>query len=157
MSDYKDMYLLVGSEELSREFNDLGSFYSDFHKDVYGYRPRSMALCACDYPDHASLVEAMSHLDRLTRDLQDYMEDRKSTFEGRETLRSEGWHIEEADPQYIAAAAENEALRAAERARMEYECSWEYHAEMAARAEEEKLEELEDATEAWYWRKYEAV
>ena len=58
-------YLLVGSEELSREFNDLAGYYSDFHKDVWGFRPRSIALCACDYPDHQSLVEAMSHLKRL--------------------------------------------------------------------------------------------
>jgi hypothetical protein len=84
-------YLLVGSEVLSREFNDLGSFYSDFHKDVHGTRPRHMALCACDYPDHESLVEAMSHLERLVRGLKDFMESMKSTFEGREQLRSEGW------------------------------------------------------------------
>lgn len=57
-------YLLVGSEDLSREFNDLADIYSDLHKDVYGMRPRDMALCACDYPDHQSLVEAMSHLKR---------------------------------------------------------------------------------------------
>ena len=94
-------YLLAGSEVLSREFNDLASFYSDFHKDVYGVRPRSMTLCACDYPDHASLVEAMGHLDRLVQGLQDYMTAMKSTFEGRETLRSEGWHIEETDPSYV--------------------------------------------------------
>ena len=60
-----NQYLLVGSEDLSREFNDLAGYYSDFHKEVYGFRPRSLALCACDYPDHQSLVEAMSHLKRL--------------------------------------------------------------------------------------------
>jgi hypothetical protein len=79
------------------------------------------------------------------------------TIEGREQLREDGWVIEETDPQYMDAYAENEARRAAELARMEYECSHEYHAEMVARAEEAKQEELEDATEAWYWRKYEAV
>ena len=94
-------YLLAGSEVLSREFNDLASFYSDFHKDLYGVRPRSIALCASAYPDHASLVEAMSHLDRLVQGIQDYMTAMKSTFEGRETLRSEGWHIEETDPSYV--------------------------------------------------------
>lgn len=60
-----DEYLLAGSEELSRKFNILGSYYSDFHKDIYGFRPRGMSLCACDYPDHKSLEEAMSHLQRL--------------------------------------------------------------------------------------------
>ena len=157
MTDFNDMYLLVGSEELSREFNELGSFYSDYHKDVWGVRPRHMALCACDYPSHEALVEAMSHLRRCVDGLEDYMVSMKSSFEGREELREQGWHIEETDPQYMAAYAEAEARRAAERARMEYECSWEYHQEMAARAEEAKREELEDATEAWYWRKYEAV
>lgn len=61
----KSEYILVGSEDLSREFNDLAGIYSDLHKDVYGFRPRTLALCACDYPDHQSLVEAMSHLKRL--------------------------------------------------------------------------------------------
>jgi len=115
-----------------------------------------MALCACDYPDHASLVEAMSHLERLVQGLQDYLTARKSTFEGRETLRSEGWHIEETDPSYVSLAAESQTLRDAHNARMEYECSWEYHQEMASRAEEAKREELLDDTEFWYWRKHEA-
>ena len=44
-----DNYLLAGSEELSRKFNDLASFYSDFHKDVYGTRPRYMAMVAEAY------------------------------------------------------------------------------------------------------------
>jgi hypothetical protein len=71
---YENEYLLVGSEALSREFNDVASYYSDFHKEVYGFRPRSMALCACDYPDHNSLVEAMSHLKRLVDGLNDASE-----------------------------------------------------------------------------------
>jgi len=150
-------YLLAGSEVLSREFNDLAAFYSDYHKDLHGYRPRDMALCACDYPDHASLVEAMSHLQRRVDGLGDYMKAMESTFKGREQLREDGWYIEETDPQYIAAAAESEARRKAERARMEYECSWEYHQEMASRAEEAKREKLEEDTEFWYWRKHEAV
>ena len=70
----EDRYLLVGSEDLSREFNDLADYYSDFHKEVYGFRPRTLALCACDYPDHKSLVEAMSHLERLVDGLQDVAE-----------------------------------------------------------------------------------
>ena len=67
---YENEYLLVGSEDLSREFNDLGDYYSDFYKELYNIRPRHMALCACDYPDHQSLVEAMSHLKRLVDGLQ---------------------------------------------------------------------------------------
>jgi len=146
-------YLLAGSEVLSREFNDLASFYSDFHKDLYGVRPRSIALCASAYPDHASLVEAMSHLDRLVQGIHDYMTAMKSTFEGRETLRSEGWHIEETDPSCVSLAVESQALRDAHNARM---CSWEYHQEMASRTDAAKREDLEDDTEFWYWRKHEA-
>ena len=93
-----DKYLLAGSEVLSREFNDLGSFYSDFHKDVHGTRPRHMALCASAYPDHESLVDAYGHLERLVQGLQDYLTAMKATFQGREQLRDEGWQIEETDP-----------------------------------------------------------
>lgn len=64
MFDFENAYLLAGSEELSREFNSLGSYYSDVHKEVYGFRPSGMSLCACDYPDHQSLVEAMERLKR---------------------------------------------------------------------------------------------
>jgi hypothetical protein len=87
MTEMNDMYLLVGSEVLSREFNDLGDFYSDFHKDVHGTRPRHMALCADAYPDHESLVEAMSHLERLVKGLEDFRESMKSTFEWRDELK----------------------------------------------------------------------
>ena len=131
MTDLNDMYLLAGSEELSREFNDMGSDYSDFYKEIHGVRPRHMALCACDYPSHEALVEAMSHLRRCMDDLHDYMNSMQSTFEGREFLRDGGWVIEETDSRYVVAAAESQARRAAERARMEYECSWEYHQELA--------------------------
>jgi hypothetical protein len=68
----EDAYILVGSEDLSREFNEVASFYSDYHKEVYGFRPRNMALCACDYPDQQALVEAMSHLKRLVDGLVAY-------------------------------------------------------------------------------------
>ena len=61
---YENEYLLVGSEALSREFNDLADSYSDFHKEVYGFRPRHMAMCACDYADEAALREAHQRLIR---------------------------------------------------------------------------------------------
>jgi hypothetical protein len=65
---YENEYLLVGSEALSREFNDLAESYSDFHKEVYGFRPRGMALCACHYADEASLRDA--HLALISLDCQ---------------------------------------------------------------------------------------
>jgi len=157
MTDLRDMYLLAGSEELSREFNDLGSDYSDFYKEVHGVRPRFMALCACDYPDHASLVEAKSHLERLLDGLHDYMDATRSTFEGRERLRDDGWLIEETDPQYMAAYAEGEARRKAERARMEYECSYEYHLEQEALRAKAEAEKAEDDLHSHYYNKYEVA
>jgi len=155
--DLNDMYLLAGSEELSREFNDMSSDYSDFYKEIHGVRPRHMALCADAYESHEALVEAMSHLQRLVQGLEDYMDSMKSTFEGREELREQGWHIQETDPQYMAAYAEAEARRAAERARMEYECSWEYHQEQQAKAAAAKAEKAEDDLHSHFYNKYEAV
>lgn len=69
MVDFDSMFLLAGSEDLSREFNSLGSYYSDFHKEVYGFRPRGMSLCACDYADRQSLVEAMAILKNAVDEL----------------------------------------------------------------------------------------
>jgi len=152
-----DLYLLAGSEVLSREFNDLAAFYSDYHKELHGYRPRDMALCACHYPDHASLVEAMSHLQRRVDGLGDYMMSMESTFEGREELREQGWHIEETDPLYLEAAARSEALRKAERDRIAYECSYEYHVEQEAARAKAAAEKAEDALHAHYYNKYEAA
>ena len=67
----EDNYLLVGSEDLSREFNDVASFYSEYHKEVYGFRPRHMALCACDYADEASLREAFATLKQLVAQVEE--------------------------------------------------------------------------------------
>ena len=70
MSNYNDAYLLAGAEELSREFNDLASFYSDFHKEVYGFRPRHMALCACDYSNEFELFASFGVLKSYVADLE---------------------------------------------------------------------------------------
>lgn len=70
MTDYNDMYLLAGAEDLSREFNDLASFYSDFYKEVYGSRPRHMALCADQYANVGQLEEALIDLRRCVSDVE---------------------------------------------------------------------------------------
>lgn len=80
MTNLNDMYLLAGSEELSRKFNELASMYSDFHKDVHGVRPRHMALCADRYKSHEALAEAYSRLCRLYDGLNDYVTAVRSTF-----------------------------------------------------------------------------
>ena len=65
-----DSYLLAGAEDLSREFNDLASFYSDFHKEVIGFRPRHMMLCACDYSNEFELFAAFGALKSYVADLE---------------------------------------------------------------------------------------
>lgn len=78
---YENEYLLVGSEDLSREFNDVASFFSDFHKDVYGFRPRIMPLCACDYADEAELRDALVQVKAMLAAVQ---KDSVSVFEEEE-------------------------------------------------------------------------
>lgn len=62
---------------------DLGNFLSDYSKDVNGFRDRSV-----NYNDRDALIAKLEGLDR-------YMESMKSTKEGRNILRSEGWVIRE--------------------------------------------------------------
>lgn len=88
-------FLLEGFEDLSREFNATAQYYSDFHKEVHGMRPRGMALVASEYADGDALAEAKSHLDRLIDGLNDYLEAMMSTPAGRAQLRAEGWSISE--------------------------------------------------------------
>ena len=76
---------------MAREFKDfsveeLQGYYSDFHKDFYGFRPRG-----------ANVDQWMSKpylVDQINL-LHDQMDLLKETFEGREQLREQGWIIEE--------------------------------------------------------------
>ena len=87
---------------MAREFTDynveeLQGYYSDFHKDFYGHRPRSYAT-----------AEQWANREYLIREIDTIharFERLKSTFEGREFLREQGWLIEEEDPQLILRAA----------------------------------------------------
>jgi hypothetical protein len=80
---------------MAREFKDfsaeeLQGYYSDFHKDFYGFRPRGADLE--QWNSKQFLVTQInlihSQIDQL-----------KLTFEGREQLREQGWIIEETDPE----------------------------------------------------------
>ena len=90
---FNDLYLLPGSEELSREYNDLASYYSDFHKDLYGYRARNIIGCADRFGGHNEMVEGMSHLRRLMDGLKASFDAMKATDTGRAQLRAEGWVV----------------------------------------------------------------
>jgi len=63
--------------------DEIGSYFSDYYKEVWGCRPRFVS-----FNDREALIEAALDLER-------YMAIRKSTKEGRNELREEGWYIEE--------------------------------------------------------------
>lgn len=65
--------------------DDIFNILWDYHKDVYGYRPRH--LVQHQYVREI-LIEEIESLDR-------YMEVMRSTSEGRNQLRWEGWVIRE--------------------------------------------------------------
>ncbi len=69
---------------------DLGDYLSDYHKDTYGFRYRGAY-------DRASFIAELERIDA-------YHTTMKATFAGRETLRCEGWYIEETEPELIQQA-----------------------------------------------------
>ena len=73
--------------------DELGSYLSDYHKEIHGFRPRYEGL----YEDRARMIKMLDQLNS-------YMDRLRETFAGREQLRQEGWHIEETDPVYIQQA-----------------------------------------------------
>ena|SRR5271166_5826080 len=75
-------------EELT-EVEKLQSIWSDFYKDVNGFRPR--------FATNGQWNDAV-WLQGQIDDLHKSIERRKDTFAGREELREEGWQVEETDP-----------------------------------------------------------
>jgi len=78
---------------MAREFTDfsveeLQGYYSDFHKDLNGFRPRGATEEQCN---------SKQFLVTQINSLHDQMDLLKQTFEGREQLREQGWIIEETD------------------------------------------------------------
>ena len=76
---------------MAREFKDfsveeLQGYYSDFHKDFYGCRPRGASVEQWDSKEF--LVAQINSI-------HDQMDQLKKTFEGREQLREQGWIVEE--------------------------------------------------------------
>ena len=60
------------------DYDELVDVLSDYHKDVHGFRMNKNGQARED------IIYELTLLDR-------YMEARRSTVEGREQLRSEGW------------------------------------------------------------------
>jgi len=70
----------------SMSLDELQSYFSDFHKDYYGYRPR--------FATHEQWVNR-DWLIREINVIHDDMDYLKRTPEGRASLRAEGWVIDE--------------------------------------------------------------
>ena len=68
--------------------DDLQSYYSDFHKDFYGWRPRGAT--PEQWQDRGFLVDQINGIHAA-------LDAMKKTFSGREQLRAEGWVVDEAE------------------------------------------------------------
>jgi hypothetical protein len=68
------------------DVEELQSYFSDFHKDYYGFRPRFAT--PEQWQNRDWLVE---HINAI----HDAMDELKKTPEGRAELRANGWVIEE--------------------------------------------------------------
>ena len=73
----------------SLSVEELQGYYSDFHKDFYGYRPRGFGTPE-DWNDRSWLEEHITAIHLV-------MDSMKTTFAGREELRAAGWVVEETD------------------------------------------------------------
>lgn len=83
---------------------ELQDTYSEYHKDLMGFRPHASDA---EWSDEAWLRQRMSALD-------EHFKCREATFEGREQLREEGWVVaEETDPVLKAISEDNAAKRKA--------------------------------------------
>jgi len=72
----------------SMDLDELQSYFSDFYKDFYGFRPRFAT--AEQWNDSEWLITSIEGI-------HETMERMSATFEGREQLRYEGWTINESD------------------------------------------------------------
>ena len=65
---------------------ELQGYFSDFHKDFYGFRPRFAT--PEQWQDREWLEEQINYI-------HDELDHMKETPQGRAKLRNDGWHIEE--------------------------------------------------------------
>jgi hypothetical protein len=70
------------------DVEELQSYYSDFHKDYYGFRPRFAT--PEQWVNRDWLLEQINGI-------HDNFDARKTTPEGRASLRDEGWVIDESE------------------------------------------------------------
>ena len=70
---------------------ELQGYFSDFHKDFYGFRPRGFGTPA-DWNNRDWLIAQIEQIHGA-------IDSMKLTFEGREELRENGWSVDESDPE----------------------------------------------------------
>lgn len=63
---------------------ELQSYLSDFHKDFYGFRPRSATV---------EQWRSRDYLEAAINAIHDAMDQMKQTPEGRNELRANGWAV----------------------------------------------------------------
>jgi hypothetical protein len=71
----------INSKWHEYETDELGDIYSDYYKDVHGFRPRNISA-----DDRNGLIAGLIQLDC-------YMFNMRSTPAGRAQLKSEGWVV----------------------------------------------------------------
>lgn len=72
----------------SLDLHEAQGIYSDFYKDVHGFRPRFHTTE--EWNDREFIIKQIE-------ELHDYMDNLRKTPEGRAQLREEGWSIDEKD------------------------------------------------------------
>ena len=76
---------------------ELQGYFSDFHKDFYGFRPRYAT------PEQ---WRSREYLEAAINAIHNTMDRMKQTLEGRQELRANGWIIEESDFDVLEQAEE---------------------------------------------------
>ena len=95
---------------------ELQGYFSDFHKDFFGFRPRYAT------PEQ---WRSREYLEAAINAIHNQMDRMKETFAGREELRAQGWVIDETEEDLALQAQ----WLADERARAETELSAKLDAE----------------------------
>lgn len=80
---------------------ELQGTYSDYHKDLMGFRPKALPE---QWEDEAWLRARMGELDA-------HFDAVKTTFEGRERLREEGWCLPAEEDLSLRAISEANAAK----------------------------------------------
>jgi hypothetical protein len=79
---------MSGNHFYGMTVDELQSYFSDFYKDYYGFRPR---FATTEHWNSSEwLIEQINFI-------HDDLDRRKKTPAGRESLRAEGWQIDEED------------------------------------------------------------